>query len=66
MDTAGAQTAQDKVYLQNTRALSRILREIEAARPKALFFNGDMIMAYTADTTLIAREYAYWRGMLAG
>lgn len=66
MDTAGAQTAQDKVYLQNTRALSRILREIEAARPKALFFNGDMIMAYTADTALIAREYAYWRGMTAG
>lgn len=65
-DTASAATAQDKVYLQNTRALSRILREIQAARPKALFFNGDMIMGYTADKSAIARQYAYWRGMTAG
>ncbi|GJI90857.1 metallophosphoesterase family protein [Duganella hordei] len=65
-DPGTAATAQDKVYLQNTRALSRILREIQAAKPKALFFNGDMIMGYTADRTAIAREYAYWRGMVAG
>lgn len=65
-DPATAETAQDKVYLQNTRALSRILREIQAARPKALFFNGDMIMGYTADKAVIGRQYAYWRGMTAG
>lgn len=66
VDAATAATAQDKVYLQNTKALTRILREIQAARPNALFFNGDMIMGYTADKTMIAREYAYWRGMTAG
>lgn len=65
-DPASAATAQDKAYLQNTRALSRILREIQAAKPKALFFNGDMIMGYTADKSAIARQYAYWRGMTAG
>lgn len=65
-DPESADTAQDQVYLQNTRALARILREIRAAKPKALFFNGDMIMGYTEDKNMITREYAYWRGMTTG
>jgi hypothetical protein len=65
-DPDTADTRQDKVYLQNTRALARILREIQVARPKALFFNGDMVMGYTTDKAVLYREYAYWRGMTAG
>ena len=65
-DPETAETRQDQVYLQNTRALARILREIQAAKPKALFFNGDMIMGYTTDKAILNREYAYWRGMTAG
>ena len=58
-------TAQDKIWQQNTRALSRILREIEAAKPAALFFNGDMIMGYKTNASILDPEYAYWRGMVA-
>ncbi len=39
-------TAQDKIWLQNTKAWSRIMRGIEAQKSKLLFFNGDMIMGY--------------------
>jgi hypothetical protein len=65
-DPESAETRQDKAYLQNTRALARILREIQAAHPAALFFNGDMIMGYGADRATVYRQYAYWRGMVAG
>jgi hypothetical protein len=65
-DPETAETRQDKAYLQNTRALARILREIQATRPTALFFNGDMIMGYGAVRTNMYRQYAYWRGMVAG
>ncbi|WP_374361403.1 metallophosphoesterase [Pseudoduganella danionis] len=65
-DAALATTAQDRLYLQNTQALARIVREISQQHPQALFFNGDMIMGYTTDAVEIARQYAYWRGMLAG
>jgi hypothetical protein len=65
-DPDSAATRQDQAYLQNTRALARILREIQAAKPKALFFNGDMIMGYTDDKPTLYRQYAYWRGMVAG
>lgn len=56
---------QDQIWLQNTRALSRILREIQVQRPNALFFNGDMVMGYTTDKATFNRQYAYWRGMVA-
>jgi hypothetical protein len=65
-DPETADTRQDQAFAQNTRALARILREIQAVKPKALFFNGDMIMGYTADKAMIYRQYAYWRGMAAG
>lgn len=58
--------AQDRRWLQNTRVLSRIVEEISAHRAQALVFNGDMVMGYTADTSMLDREYAYWRGMMAG
>lgn len=39
-------SAQDYQWLQNSRAWSRILREVGAKKPSLLFFNGDMIMGY--------------------
>lgn len=53
VDPATAETAQDKVNLQNTRALSRILREIQA-----LFFNGDMniFTRCTASTSITVKR----------
>ncbi|QLI81651.1 metallophosphoesterase [Chitinibacter fontanus] len=56
--------AQDKIWLQNTKAWSRIMREIQTQKPHALFFNGDMIMGYTTDKNALNRQYAYWRGMV--
>jgi len=37
---------QDSVWLQNTKAFARILREIQAQKSKMLFFNGDLIHGY--------------------
>ena len=37
---------QDKIWLQNTKAWSRILRTIQAQKPSMLIFNGDMIHGY--------------------
>ncbi|NHQ88117.1 hypothetical protein HA050_18585 [Iodobacter sp. HSC-16F04] len=57
---------QDRIWLQNTKAWSRILREIQQQKPHALFFNGDMIMGYTTNKAELNRQYAYWRGMVTG
>jgi len=75
-------SAQDALWLENTKALSRILRTIESQRSSLLFFNGDMIMGYgnaivptrTATVTDIVgsdlvkfyQQYAFWRGAVAG
>ncbi len=46
--------AQNKIWLQNTAAWSRIMETISAQKSKLLFFNGDMIMGYgTADYSKI-------------
>jgi hypothetical protein len=37
---------QDYQWLQNSKAWSRLIREIGAKKPSLLFFNGDMIMGY--------------------
>jgi hypothetical protein len=58
-------SAHDKIWLQNTKVLSRMIREIQERRPDALFFNGDMIMGYTTNTNVLNRQYAYWRGMVS-
>jgi hypothetical protein len=73
-------SAQDKIWLQNTKAWSRIMRDIEGQKSKLLFFNGDMIMGYglagatpsnsvadVAGSDLMAfyRQYGFWRGMVA-
>jgi len=74
-------SGQDQVWLQNTRAWSRIMRSIQLQKSDFLFFNGDMIMGYgnatvPASNTTIAgivgsdlmkfyRQYAFWRGMVA-
>ncbi len=39
-------SAQDRQWLQNTPAWSRLIREIGGQHPQLLFFNGDMIMGY--------------------
>src|SRR5258705_10953838 len=75
-------SGQDAIWLQNTRAFSRILRSIEDQRSSLLFFNGDMIMGYgnailPSDTSTVAgivgsdlvkfyQQYAFWRGAVAG
>lgn len=58
-------TAQDRIWLQNTKVLARMSREIQAAKSQLLFYNGDMIMGYTAERAVLDRQYAYWRGMMA-
>lgn len=58
-------TAQDAIWLQSTRVLARMLREIQEQHPQALVFNGDMIYGYSADRAVLDRQYAYWRGMMA-
>lgn len=78
--SAGTLTGQDARWLQNTKALARILREVAARKPSMLFFNGDMIMGYgnagaTSGTDVHAvvnsdlfkhhTQYAFWRGMVA-
>ncbi len=39
-------SAQDSIWLQNTKAFSRILRTIQSQKSTMLFFNGDMINGY--------------------
>ena len=74
-------SGQDALWLQNSKALTRIIRSVEAQKSNFLFFNGDMIMGYgnagvPADTSTVAaivdsdlvkfyQQYAYWRGMMA-
>jgi hypothetical protein len=74
-------SGQDSIWLQNTRAISRILGSIEQQRSHLLFFNGDMIMGYgnaivPTNTTTVSnivnsdlvsfyKQYAFWRGMVA-
>ncbi len=39
-------SGQDKLWLQNSRAFSRILRSIQAQKSSLLFFNGDLVHGY--------------------
>jgi hypothetical protein len=76
----GALTGQDAHWLQNSKAWSRIMREVSAKKSNLLFFNGDMIMGYgnaaapaATDVTTVVNsdlvkhhtQYAFWRGMVA-
>jgi hypothetical protein len=60
-------TNQDKIWLQNTKAITRISREVQAQKSNLFIFNGDMIMGYSpnSDSNLLNKEYAYWRGLMA-
>jgi hypothetical protein len=73
-------SGQDQIWLQNSKAWSRIMRSIEKQDAKLLFFNGDMIMGYgkagapatnsvadvvASDLMAFYRQYAFWRGMVA-
>jgi hypothetical protein len=75
-------SGQDQNWLENTKALSRMLRTIEQQKSNFLFYDGDMIMGYgaavvPADTTTVNgivssdlmqfyKQYGFWRGMVAG
>ena len=53
---------QDKMWLQNTKAWSRIIREVQAKKSNMLFVNGDLIMGYgraTPPATLPASATAW-------
>lgn len=78
--TTGPLSGQDKIWLQNSKAWSRIMRSVTEQKSSLLFFNGDMIMGYglagpTASTSVadvvgsdlmaFYRQYAFWRGMVA-
>jgi hypothetical protein len=39
-------TGQDAIWLQNTKAMTRILRTIQSQKASMLFFNGDMVHGY--------------------
>ena len=72
---------QDSIWLQSTKAESRILISIANQKSDLLFFNGDMIMGYgntvlPADTATIdgilasdliqtCKQCAFWRGMVS-
>ena len=78
----GNLSQQDQIWLQNTKAWSRIIDSIGQQKSNLLFFNGDMIMGYGRATTptdastvdnIVAsdlmkfyRQYGFWRGMVAG
>jgi len=79
-DTVKPLSAQDRIWLQNTKAWSRIMRGIEEQKSRLLFFNGDMIMGeglagptpsnsvedvVHSDLMAFYRQYGYWRGMIA-
>ena len=45
--------------------MTRMIREMQVAKPQALFFNGDMIYGYSSNKEKMDRYYAYWRGMMS-
>src|SRR5437762_12740014 len=74
-------SGQDALRLENTKALSRIIRSVEDQRSSLLFFNGDMIMGYgnaivpannttvvgivKSDLVQVYTQYAFWRGAVS-
>lgn len=58
---------QDAHWQQNTKAFSRIIREVQAVKPNLFLFNGDMIMGYTPDSNadVLTEQYSFWRGLVA-
>ena len=56
---------QDSIWLQDTRVLARVTREVQAGHAQAFVFNGDMIYGYSSEQAPLDKEYAYWRGMMA-
>lgn len=58
-------SAQDAIWLQNSRVLARMTREIQTQAPQALVFNGDMIYGYSPERAMLDKQYAFWRGMMA-
>lgn len=78
--TTAPLSAQDKIWMQNSKAWSRIIRSVESQKSRMLFFNGDMILGYGlagptrsnsvadvvgSDLMAFYRQYGFWRGMVA-
>jgi hypothetical protein len=78
--TSAPLSGQDAIWLQNTKAWSRMIDSISNQEAQFLFFNGDMIMGYgnaiapadnsvatvlNSDLMKFYRQYAFWRGMVA-
>ena len=68
-------SGQDQIWLQNTKAWSRIFNAIQSRNipkvPNLLFFDGDMIQGYgdvnvPSDKLQFYQQYGFWRGMVAG
>jgi len=68
-------SVQDQIWLQNTKAWSRILNSIQSRNvpnvPNLLFFDGDMIQGYgdanvPMEKLKFWQQYGFWRGMVAG
>jgi hypothetical protein len=59
---------QDYVWLNNSKVVNRMEKEVVAQKASMFFFNGDMIMGYTpnSDANVLNRQYAFWRGMVSG
>jgi hypothetical protein len=45
-NNSGALLPQDAIWLQNTKAWTRIVRTAQTQKPNLLFMNGDMVMGY--------------------
>lgn len=78
--TTAPLSGQDRIWLQNSKAWSRIIRSVESQKSRILFFNGDMILGYGlagptrsnsvadvvgSDLMAFYRQYGFWRGMVA-
>jgi hypothetical protein len=74
-------SAQDAIWLENSKAFSKIIGAVEKQHSKLLVFNGDMIMGYgnmivpsdtstvdkivNSDLVAAYRQYGFWRGMVS-
>ncbi len=66
-DTVQVLSSQDKIWLNNTPVMQRMMDDAVSNHSNLFLFNGDMIMGYTPDsnTNILNRQYAYWRGLVA-
>ena len=68
LNLTGSLLPQDRQWLQNSKATTRILRTIVSENPSLLFFNGDMIYGYGRPVmpTVTATGSLLWTGAYPG